>query len=512
MKQRYSTYSVYAFLLMMAVLAYACSGSEVTESGPTAPGAGNAPEAIVFDSYLQRTANGTRTTYPVGTPVGAVDNAALQAASFAVFAQYTENTPWASADKDVPFNFMWHQKVDYDTDHWTYSPVKYWPNDNQPADNQDAQGSVAHSYLTFFAYAPYQQVDTPTTGFDVKDYDGPDDGNAPDHDGIVAVSRNGANMADSYVYYRTSLEKPFGVDESVDLLWATAKDRYKYDSDDANDDGRVADNVQLVFKHALTKLAINAKTMIDRTADHTSPAYSTAVDGNSRIFIESVDVTSPEYYTEGKLMLAPNADVPTWNYADVADLYKKSHFMFGDNIAVGHAAINSSNDMDDINYSMRYAAPNIPAVASITDTDSDGQDDDTGLTLVETARAAFDAMEQGVTDSERQLSAGYPLILFLPSTDTGAFSVHVVYHVVTFDPNLTLNAVPYFSDVTNNITATLGDASFRFDPNKQYKLVLNLGLTSAKFEISVLNDAGEYILLSSVVKEWDVNTKEVNVE
>ena len=488
---------------MMAALAYACSGSEVTESGPTEPGTGNAPKAIVFDSYLQRTANGTRTTYPVGTPVGAVDNVALQAASFAVFAQYTENTPWASADKDVTFNFMWHQKVDYDTDHWTYSPVKYWPNDNQPADDSGATGSQSHSYLSFFGYAPYANPATlPGTG--------------AGNDGIVAVSGNGADMADSYVYYRTSLEKPFGVDESVDLLWATAKDRYKYDSNDANDDGRVADNVQLVFKHALTKLAINAKAMIDRTADHTSPAYSTAVDGNSRIFIKSVDITSPKYYyTEGKLMLAPDADVPTWDYTGVDASYQKSHFKFGDNIAVGHAAINSTNHMDDINYSMRYAAPNIPAVASITDTDSDGRDDDTGLTLVETARAAFNAMEQGVTDSERQLSAGYPLILFLPSilpTGTGALTVHIVYHVVTFDPNLTLNEPKFYSDVTNDITATLGDASFRFDPNKQYKLVLNLGLTSAKFDISVLNDAGEYILLSSVVKEWDVNTKEVNVE
>lgn len=500
MKQRYSIYSVYAFLLMMAVLASACSGSEVTESGPTEPGAGNAPEAIVFDSYLQRTANGTRTTYPVGTPVGAVDNAALQAASFAVFAQYTQNTPWASSAKTTPFNFMWHQKVDYDTDHWTYSPVKYWPNDNQPVDDSGATGSQSHSYLSFFGYAPYANPATlPDTG--------------AGNDGIIAMTTNSSNADASYVYYRTSLEKPFGVDESVDLLWATAKDRYKYDdTSDEHDDGRVADNVQLVFKHALTKLAITAKAMIDRTADHTSPAYSTAVDDDTRIFIKSVDVTSPEYYTEGKLMLAPDADVPTWNYKGVADLYKKSHFMFGDNIAVGHAAINSTNDMDDINYSMRYAAPNIPAVASITDTDSDGLDDDTGLTLVETARAAFDAMEQGVTDSERQLSAGYPLILFLPSTDTRAFSVRVVYNVVTFDPNLTLNAVPCFSDVTNDITATLGNASFRFEPNKQYKLVLNLGLTSAKFEISVLDDAGEYILLSSVVKEWDVNTKEVNVE
>lgn len=499
MKQRYSTYSVYAFLLLMAVLVSACSGSEVTESGPTEPGAGNAPEAIVFDSYLQRTANGTRTTYPA-TALGPMTNERLQATSFGVMAQYTGNTGWTDYFKDTPFNFMWHQKVDYDTDHWTYSPVKYWPNDNQPADNQTppAQGAQVHSYLQFFAYAPYvNPASLPET----------EAGN----DGIIAMTTNSSNADASYVYYRTSLEKPFGIDESVDLLWATAKDRYKYDSDDANDDGRVADNVQLVFKHAQTKLAINAKTMIDRTADHTSPAYPTTVDDDTRIFIKSVDVTSPEYYTEGKLMLAPDADVPTWDYTGVRASCHKSHFMFGDNIAVGHDVINSSKDMDDINYSMRYAAPNVPTATSITDTDSDGLDDDTGLTLVETARAAFNAMEQGVTDSERQLSAGYPVILFPPGNVAQAISVHVVYHVVTFDPNLTLNAPKYYSDVTNDITASLGN-NLKFDPNKQYKLVLNLGLTSAKFDISVLNDAGEYILLSSVVKDWDVNTKEVNVE
>ena len=482
---------------MMTVLAYACSGSEVTESGPTEPGAGNAPEAIVFDSYLQRTANGTRATYPA-TALGPMTNERLQATSFGVMAQYTGNTGWTDYFKDTPFNFMWNQQVTWDAANsvWTYTPVKYWPNDNQPADDSGATGSQSHSYLSFFAYAPYvNPASLPET----------ETGN----DGIIAMATNSSNADASYVYYRTSLEKPFGIDESVDLLWATAKDRYKYDSDDANDDGRVADNVQLVFKHALTKLAINAKTMIDRTADHTSPAYPTTVDDDTRIFIESVDVTSPEYYTEGKLMLAPDADVPTWDYTGVD---AKSHFKFGDNAAIGHDVINSSKDMDDINYSMRYAAPNIPAVASITDTDSDGLDDDTGLTLVETARAAFDAMEQGVTDSERQLSAGHPVILFPPGNVAQAISVHVVYHVVTFDPNLTLNEPKYYSDVTNNITASLGAPSFKFEPNKQYKLVLNLGLTSAKFEVSVLNENGEWILLSAVVKDWDEKTAEVNVE
>lgn len=39
-------------------------------------------------------------------------------------------------------SFMYDQAVTYDTDHWTYSPVKYWPNNEE-------------NTLTFWAYSPY---------------------------------------------------------------------------------------------------------------------------------------------------------------------------------------------------------------------------------------------------------------------------------------------------------------------------------------------------------------------
>ena len=497
----------YAGILLSATLLALTAGC--TKDSATVSAADvekDTPVAVSFDTYLQNSRQSTRATYPEA-PVGMIDDAQLKTSGFGVFAQYTENTAWTSyTDKaTTPFNFMWNQQVGWNAGStaWTYSPVKYWPNDNNPADNNGATGSQEHSYLNFFAYAPYVQANSlPPTGRA--------DATA---DGIIEMTTNNTAIDGSYLYFRTSIEKPFGEDKSVDLLWATKQDCYKYDgTSDANDDGRVNDRVDLVFKHALTKLMINVRAMVDRTANNTSPAYSTDLDANTKIFIDNVSITTPAYYTEGILKVAPNATVPTWDYTGLDASCRKTLFRFGSDVDLAFANVNSKKDLDQVKYSLRYAAPNVPVNATITDSDSDGIDDNTGLTLVETARAAFKEMEDGVTSSEQQLSANYSTFMFCPSTATSAISVTTSYHVVTFDPNLTLNNPKFYSDVTNNITATLDDASFRFDPNKQYKLVLNLGLTSAKFEISVLDDAGEYILLSSVVKEWDVKTTEVNVE
>lgn len=497
---------------MLAVLACftACSGSDeaVTET-PVTPNNNSKNVAVTFNTYVQSGNTQTRATYPSEAASGSIDINRLKALGFGVFAQHTSNTAWTSYDQATPFNFMWNQQVTWDgTSAWTYSPVKYWPNDNNPADNQSpaATGSQDRSYLSFFAYAPYAPVATPASGFDVKDVDENSDGK-PDHDGIVAVSLNNANANASYLYYRTSLEKPFGIDKSVDLLWTNQRDLYKMkESGEGNVDGRVSLN----FKHALTKLDINVRAMVDNTASASSPAYSTEVDGNTRIYIDNVSITTPTYYPEGKLKITSDNDTPVWDYSDIST--SKTLFRFGSDIDLSLANVNNSKDLDNVKYSLRYAAPNIPTNASIDDSDGDGIDDNTGLTLVETARETFnEEMEAGVIKTEQQLAANYSTFMFCPSTAESAISVTAVYHVVTFDPNLTLNNPKFYSNVTNNITATLGN-TVKFEPNKQYKILLNLGITSVKFEVSVLDENGEWILLSAVVKEWDLITKEVDVE
>lgn len=487
---------LFSAVLFLSLLLVSCVKSS---EGEVSPQLADADVLVTFSPMLTAEKE-TRAVYPEDGEGGMTDSR-LRIFGFGVFAQYAGNTAWTSYTEKstTPFNFMWNQMVSWDgTSAWIYSPVKYWPNDNNPADDQGATGSQTHSYLNFFAYAPAVQA---------AELPGPEDAEA---DGIIELTANSEKISDSYVYYRTSNEIPFHPDKSVDLLWATNQDCYKYDSDGANDDGRVTDQVNLLFKHALTKLDINVRAMVDRTADHTSPAYSTDVNGNTRIFIDNVSITTPTYYPEGKLKIASEDDTPVWDYTDIST--SKTKFLFGSDIDLSLANVNDTKDLDNVKYSLRYAAPNVPTNATIDDDDHDDIDDNTGLTLVETARAAFDEMEAGVIATEQQLSANYSTFMFCPSAATSDISIRAVYHVVTFDPNLTLNNPKFYSNVTNDITASLGNDDFKFEPNKQYKIVLNLGLTSVKFEVSVLDDSGEWILLSAVVKEWDLKTIEADVK
>ena len=64
-------------------------------------------------------------------------------ADFRVFAFYQPTGTWNDlATEHWTSNFMYDQAVTYVTDHWTYSPVKYWPNNPE-------------NTITFWAYSPY---------------------------------------------------------------------------------------------------------------------------------------------------------------------------------------------------------------------------------------------------------------------------------------------------------------------------------------------------------------------
>ena len=472
---------------MLAVLACftACSGSDeaVTET-PVTPNNNSKNVAVTFNTYVQSGNTQTRATYPSEAASGSIDINRLKALGFGVFAQHTSNTKWNSYNQDTPFNFMWNQQVTWDgTSAWTYSPVKYWPNDNNPADNAGATGSQEHSYLSFFAYAPY----APATSMP-----GSSDATA---DGIVELSVNSDDADDSYLYYRTSLETPYDPTKSVDLLWTTTQDLYKMkDSGEGYVDGKV----QLTFKHALSKVGVYIKAMIDRTQDKTSPAYSTELDANTRIFVESATLTMPDFYSEGKLMFTPANATPTaprWDFTGL-DAKKKEGLSL-DNIA--------DNAVPDVRYAIRYATPNVPQHR-----DWVGQDAATDLYDYEQAKADFDDMMPGVTDEEQQLAADQAEFMFPPAGSSKKLTVNLVYDVITYDRNLVLNNPKYYSVVQNNITAEL--PAFTWEANKKYKILLEPGLTSAKFTLAEIDEWGEIIVISSIVKEWDLITKEVNVE
>lgn len=157
---------------------------------------------------------------------------ALKGAGFGVFAYYTGATAWGDVGSSTTPNFMYNQQVTWSSDHWTYTPVKYWPNDNNPADNTGATGSQTHSYVSFFAYAPYSDMSSPPSS------------------GVTAISANSATGAPVLTYTWAA---------DADLLYASQTDRYKYDSNDANDNGRVGDVVPFIFRHALAKVVFKVR-------------------------------------------------------------------------------------------------------------------------------------------------------------------------------------------------------------------------------------------------------------
>ena len=163
------------------------------------------------------------------------DNAGLQGVGFGVFAYYTGSSDWATARTTATPNFMYNQQVQWSevsppTYAWTYTPVKYWPNDNQPADNTGATGSQEHNYVSFFAYAPY------------------DDGTG------LTLSGNTATGAPTIGYTWVNSTDPAS---QADLLYASpVKNCYKTMTEGY---GTVSGRVPLVFHHALTAIEFKVR-------------------------------------------------------------------------------------------------------------------------------------------------------------------------------------------------------------------------------------------------------------
>ena len=162
------------------------------------------------------------------------DNAGLQGVGFGVFAYYTGSSAWATAGTTATPNFMYNQQVQWSevsppTYAWTYTPVKYWPNDNQPADDTGATGSQEHNYVSFFAYAPYNG-----TG--------------------LTLSGNTATGAPTIGYTWVNSTDPAS---QADLLYATpVTDCYKTMTEGY---GTVSGRVPFVFHHALAAIEFKVR-------------------------------------------------------------------------------------------------------------------------------------------------------------------------------------------------------------------------------------------------------------
>lgn len=424
------------------------------------------PLKVTFDTYLQEASGSTRVSYPTHS-VGELTESSLRTAHFGVFSMSTGNARYAynTATAQTPFNFMFNQEVGWGGAAWSYEPVKYWPNDNQPADDQTppAQGSQEHSYLSFYAYAPY--------------FDGTDKTEEAEATGLVRLSANDADGQDTYVTYKAA--SSMHSTESVDLLWSRSvaaddyADLYKTDGS-----GYVNGQVSLKFIHALSRVTFDVQAVIDRRLPADAwPEYPVPLDANTKVFVESVEMVSPVVYSQGNMYLTPHDDkatVPYWdNFSNpmsptLSGAGIQPHLLWGGNPA-------SHEDATE-------------------------------------TKADFDALPAGVTHEEQNLfsttTGGW--FMFPPTSSAQPLTVHVVYDVITYDPSLKLNTPRYYSIIRNDITQTTG--TLTFESNKSYTLKLLLGLTTVKFDVEGIEDWAVPIMLDGVLHDPGEVTKELDVE
>ncbi len=240
----------FKFFGMMAVAAMAvsCSSDDVVQQVQE-------DNAIQFSTYLGNAAQSRATI---------ADNDALKANGFGVFAYYTGQDAWADADKTTP-NFMDNQQVTWDgsASAWTYSPIKYWP--NNPGDK-----------VSFFAYAPYNGSGITTT------------------------------TGSSEIEFAVNSE----VLQQVDLLYAE-QDNNTVDVTKQN----IGDNVHFTFKHALSAIALQVEAVNDKVNNDATGEVDDAVVGDddiadgTTIAVQSVEITG-DFTNVGKLNTYTNAWSP----------------------------------------------------------------------------------------------------------------------------------------------------------------------------------------------------------
>lgn len=343
-------------------------------------------EAVSFGVYAGKAAN---TKAASATDYGTVTTTSLQAAAskgFGVFGYYTDADDYASNTKA---NFMYNQQVKYSGGNWTYNPVKYWPNEHGAS-----AISTDVDKLTFLAYAPFVenfQIAT-DNGVSIKDNQTTA---AAATEGITAMTAN--NVAGDAVL---TFKVPASAEEQIDLLYGVMKATYT-DVEGATIgvvDGPLKNltkqktdgKVEILFKHALAKIAIDIKDVVDAVAPTTT--VDPASDG-TKVVVESLTIKGTDLGTGGKLNLYTGA----WG-----------DFTTGTSFAISPlpAAI----------YSGATAPTTYPTVAGV---DEDGLDKTIDLMVVPATGAKITGVEitYYICTEDSQLDGGVAIVKNVISKD-----------------------------------------------------------------------------------------------
>lgn len=229
----------HSLLFFLPLLLWSCGAADTGAITPEGE-----PVPVRFNTYIAQDAASRAADTPLSN---ITDIASLRTVGFGVFGYYDDNKTY-DYQKDTP-NFMYNQPVAWSTGDkaWTYSPLKYWPNE---AGGSESDGRADH--LSFFAYAPYLNNDSRLT-----------------------FSPNYA-PGDPTVTYTT----PNDLSQCLDVLYATKPDgKPLTDLTKQN----VGDSVTFSFHHTMSRLNFNVCAAFDEIAAGTNVKAD-----STRITVESI--------------------------------------------------------------------------------------------------------------------------------------------------------------------------------------------------------------------------------
>ena len=330
--------------------------------------------AVLFDTYLSN--NATR-----AGEKGVMTTSTLQKTGFGIMASTHDISTPKVAGTDIALapNFMWNQYVGYEASNWTYSPLKYWPNETKKGGDADDKLNVDQQSIpatsngmegvSFFAYAPYVKETTTaaTAPAGVKDNFVTVTATGSST-GIMAITKNDY-AKDPMVYYTINSTTP---SDAVDLLWGVSSGFTYHPVKTGSAVVQTAgypvlnmekpaldEKIKFDFKHALARIGMTVVGAFDQQA------VGGSLHQNTRVTVKEVKV-SGKFQDAGVLDLN-NADPNTAKWLDPTDLSKDlAAPATAKVITISGAELNP-----DIKYMNGVAANQFPAVIGVSTNSQD---------------------------------------------------------------------------------------------------------------------------------------------
>lgn len=486
------------FILAVTVATLAaCSNDELASQDTNL----NTQEVPVnFDVYAQRAVIRSGLPSYDGANYG-VTTASLQTgnhkAGFGVFGYYTSNGEY-DVNNSTP-NFMYNQKVTYSSSAaaWTYEPVKYWPNEFG-----DAAVSDDLDKLSFFAYAPYQEV-TVNTGVAVNNYTSADDfapsSATPDFKAAMLERMNNQKLNITQVTKNTSSGDPivkyvvdFHPSTSVDLLWGVAAADVDYTGMntstpatvspgncfiDLTKQNNVSKKLKWNFKHALAQLNVQICTVVDAATSSGEGSTAigtegdgTTVDTNTKVWLRSVTFTDG-FATEGALNLhSEDVDASVTVAADRVANAKPNWLDYDGSRDLTFEPVTLYDGLKDGKEGTTNNIQKNETPAALNPALTQANNANSGVPI--TLTNLFDG----------SMTANDPIYV-IPTGEE--MEITVLYDIETEDKSLAgllADNLTHGSTIENKITKSTG---LTIEAGKSYTVKIYLGIESVKFDVAV---------------------------